>query len=82
MKKKKKDHRHNLRSKVHKVKLNSDSTENTRCCGTRGGTGSKILASVCTCCFTAETVVRYYSGSEMLLIRTTANFQQTVNQKD
>lgn len=72
------DHRHDLISKLHKMKLNSDSTENAECCDT----GSKILASVCTCCFTAGTVVRYYSGSEMLLIRTIAKFQQTVNQKD
>lgn len=48
----------------------------------RDGTGSEILASVCTCCFTAETIVKYDSDFETFLIRTIANFWQTINQED
>lgn len=46
----------------------------------RDGTSSKILTSVCTCCFTAETVVKYDSVSEMFPVRTIANFWKNINQ--
>ena len=65
----------NLRSEVHKMKWNSDSIENVLCCDTiQRWHWQWILTSVCTCCFTAETFVKYDSDSEMFLIRILANY--------